>query len=115
MGYTPPSNTCALQWGYLAELVIRALEQEPAATGARRPPPSIAENGDASAAAAPVDLAAATIVDVCRRLGIPSPSGDDWGAILGRAVGLSQEESAPAPPLSVPTATGNRNALSRYS
>ena len=73
--------------------------------------PSIAENGDASAAAAPVDLAAATIVDVCRRLGIPSPSGDDWGAILGRAVGLSQEESAPAPPLSVPTATAQQKCF----
>ena len=64
--FAPEQYLWRLQWAYLTELVRRA-----------------GEACEDDVAAVWLDLAPRIVVDLCHRLGLPSPNKDDWLAILG--------------------------------
>jgi (1->4)-alpha-D-glucan 1-alpha-D-glucosylmutase len=100
--FAPEQYLWRLQWGYLAELVARALKEtapvsEPKNVAAQAEAATISPadgihahegiKGDLSPDAAhDNELAPRIIVALCHRLGLPRPGSDDWRAILGRDV-----------------------------
>jgi (1->4)-alpha-D-glucan 1-alpha-D-glucosylmutase len=85
--FAPEQYLWRLQWGYLAELVNRAIENVPPA----QDKPAHAASNDG--------VAVPAIIELCRQLGIPRPRGDDWRAILGRTVDdVTADEGQEPPP-----------------